>query len=136
MMESMMKEAEQLYGSMEEALANLASQGKQNHSFARLAPATEHVAFAVGLDGAGAVNTEAVSRSFRTEELSEAAIYRLLPQRRGFHHYPFRRGVPILLCDKARFPVRRAFRRGAAGEDRHGGRFHDRLLGRYRCFRI
>ena len=75
MMESMMKEAEQLYGSMEEALANLASQGKQNHSFARLAPATEHVAFAVGLDGAGAVNTEAVSRSFRTEELSEAAIF-------------------------------------------------------------
>ncbi len=75
MMERMMAEAEQMYGSMEEALANLASRGEQEHSFTRLSPASEHVAFAVGLGADGAVNTEVVSEPFRTEELSDAVTF-------------------------------------------------------------
>ena len=71
-----MAEAEQMYGSMEEALANLASRGEQEHSFTRLSPASEHVAFAVGLGADGAVNTEVVSEPFRTEELSDGGDFR------------------------------------------------------------
>ncbi|HIW97215.1 MAG TPA: BACON domain-containing protein [Candidatus Tidjanibacter gallistercoris] len=75
MMAGMMQEAEKMYGSIGEALANLASTGEQEHTFTRLVSDTEYVAFAAGLGADGAVNTEIASEPFRTAALSDAVTF-------------------------------------------------------------
>ena len=141
MMERMMAEAEQMYGSMEEALANLASRGEQEHSFTRLSPASEHVAFAVGLGADGAVNTEVVSEPFRTEELSDAVTFEVEFTNRyydgaDFTVTPSDDEFPYYCTIRPAFQYDELSDQEAARKGGRRGRFHDRFLCDDRCLRI
>lgn len=68
LMENMMNEAESMYGSMEEAVAQLSSTGIVEYEFTRLVPDRDYVAFAAGLGSDGKVNTDIVQTSFHTEQ--------------------------------------------------------------------
>ena len=83
MMERMMAEAEQMYGSMEEALANLASRGEQEHSFTRLSPASEHVAFAVPSDDEFPYYCT-IRPAFQYDELSDQELLEKVVAEDGF----------------------------------------------------
>ena len=62
-MKNMMAEAVKNYGSVEEALKKLGSQGESNYAFEGLDPNTDYLAFAAGLDAAGEVNTKIESKT-------------------------------------------------------------------------
>lgn len=74
-MTNMMKEAVNVYGSVEEAMKTLCSQGESSYSFTRLSPETDYLAFAAGLDAEGVVNTEIFSKEFRTAELAQGVTF-------------------------------------------------------------
>lgn len=65
-MKNMMAEAVKNYGSVEEALKKLGSQGESNYAFEGLDPNTDYLAFAAGLDAAGEVNT-AIENDFQDQ---------------------------------------------------------------------
>ena len=74
-MKNMMAEAVKNYGSVEEALKKLGSQGESNYAFEGLDPNTDYLAFAAGLDAAGEVNTKIESKTFKTKELAAGATF-------------------------------------------------------------
>ena len=74
-MKNAMAEAVKNYGSVEEALKKLGSQGESNYAFEGLDPNTDYLAFAAGLDAAGEVNTKIESKTFKTKELAAGATF-------------------------------------------------------------
>ena len=76
-MKNMMAEAVKNYGSVEEALKKLGSQGESNYAFEGLDPNTDYLAFAAGLDAAGEVNTAIEKTTFKTKELAAGATFKV-----------------------------------------------------------
>lgn len=66
LMKNTVDEAVSVHGSLAAALEAITNQGVAEYDYTRLAPETDYVAFAAGLDMDGEVNTEIIRKDFKT----------------------------------------------------------------------